>query len=374
MLKTEVGSWWLSLQHDWPDGFKNAEKVWVSAHRLNSPTCHSYITADGPTDRNFAMTMMSERQVKLCHVESNTTTRFTAPVCAHKITPNNNPVSLDVTSAGGLGAVADGKDVLVFEGATGNVRRTLSGHVADVECVKFFPSNKVLLTGGSDMCVKIWSVEDGSCPVTLAGHKRGITSLDMIDRGKEVVSSSLDGTIKVWVCGTQQCVATVAPQSGAINQTHILSQEQGGTDRLLMSATEAGKLTIHNVQDGTFVSQYQHSSELTTCTAISRYLDLVVAGSSTGDIITLDIRYCTEPVSVHKRSNYAITSLSYSDDDRLWCGQKDGEVYTVNPDTADLHCDTTLSGGDCEAIYSVVARSGVVCTAARDRMIRRYEV
>ena len=38
--------------------------------------------------------------------------------------------------------------MLVFEAQTGTVRRTLSGHVAGVETVKFFPSDKVLLTGG----------------------------------------------------------------------------------------------------------------------------------------------------------------------------------------------------------------------------------
>ena len=41
------------------------------------------------------------------------------------------------------------------------------------------------------MCLKIWSVEDGSCPVTLVGHKRGISSLCIVDRGKNVLSSSL---------------------------------------------------------------------------------------------------------------------------------------------------------------------------------------
>ena len=35
-----------------------------------------------------------------------------------------------------------------------------------------------------------------------------------------------------------------------------------------------------------------------------------VAGSSTGEIITLDIRNFSKPTSIHKRSNYAITSLS----------------------------------------------------------------
>ena len=45
-------------------------------------------------------------------------------------------------------------------------------------------------SGGEDMQMRIWSVEDGSCPVTLIGHKGAVTCLDMIDRGKEVVSGS----------------------------------------------------------------------------------------------------------------------------------------------------------------------------------------
>ena len=38
-----------------------------------------------------------------------------------------------------------------------------------------------------------------------------------------------------------------------------------------------------------------------------------VVGSSTGDMITLDMRNCSQPVSVNKRSNYTVTSLSNSD-------------------------------------------------------------
>ena len=70
---------------------------------------------------------------------------------------------------------------MVWEVSSGIVRRLLVGHLSDVTCLKFFPSNLVLLTGGDDMCVKIWSIEDGSCPVTLTGHKRGITQLQIIE-------------------------------------------------------------------------------------------------------------------------------------------------------------------------------------------------
>ena len=57
---------------------------------------------------------------------------------------------------------------------------------------------------------------------------------------------------------------------------------------------------------------------------------------------------------------------------RLWCAQKDGECYTFSPETET--CDMSLSGADCEAVYSVVTRGENVFTASKDRIIRGYQV
>lgn len=43
----------------------------------------------------------------------------------------------------------------------------------DVNTCRFFPSGIVVLSGGMDAQLKIWSVEDGNCSVTLNGHKGG---------------------------------------------------------------------------------------------------------------------------------------------------------------------------------------------------------
>lgn len=43
----------------------------------------------------------------------------------------------------------------------------------DVETCRFFPSGIVVLSGGSDMRLKIWSAQDGTCPRTLIGHTGG---------------------------------------------------------------------------------------------------------------------------------------------------------------------------------------------------------
>lgn len=54
-----------------------------------------------------------------------------------------------------------------------SIKTILKGHLSDVTAVQFFPSNLVLLTGGADFQLKIWSVIDGSNPVTLRGHTSG---------------------------------------------------------------------------------------------------------------------------------------------------------------------------------------------------------
>ena len=48
---------------------------------------------------------------------------------------------------------------------------------------RFFPSGKVILSGGADMSIKLWSLElDGACAAQLKGHTRGKTGLPMIEQ------------------------------------------------------------------------------------------------------------------------------------------------------------------------------------------------
>ena len=64
---------------------------------------------------------------------------------------------------------------------------------------RFFPSGLVVLSGGLDMTVRVFSVEYGKCVRTLMGHHGAVTDLGFIGTGNEVMSSSNDGTVKVWL-------------------------------------------------------------------------------------------------------------------------------------------------------------------------------
>jgi len=53
------------------------------------------------------------------------------------------------------------------------MQRRLEGHYGDVYTCRFFPSGVVILSGGADTQLKIWSAETGQCAATLTGHSAG---------------------------------------------------------------------------------------------------------------------------------------------------------------------------------------------------------
>jgi WD40 repeat protein len=58
-------------------------------------------------------------------------------------------------------------------------QRRLDGHCGDVNTCRFFPSGVVVLSGGADCQLKIWSAETGKCAATLIGHQAGIKSFSV---------------------------------------------------------------------------------------------------------------------------------------------------------------------------------------------------
>ena len=55
-------------------------------------------------------------------------------------------------------------------------QRDLEGHYGDVYTCRFFPSGIVVLSGGADMQLKVWSAETGKCAANIIGHTAGKTS------------------------------------------------------------------------------------------------------------------------------------------------------------------------------------------------------
>uniref|UniRef100_A0A0V0JAY7 Proteasomal ATPase-associated factor 1 n=2 Tax=Schistocephalus solidus TaxID=70667 RepID=A0A0V0JAY7_SCHSO len=146
----------------------------------------------------------------------------------HKITrqPSMHLNSFDVNNTGELAvSAASDQTVLLWETRTGDIRRSFVGHVSEVYCCRFFPSGLVVVTGGADMQLKIWSALTGECAATLrpgsggadgtgprepGGHRSSVVDIDFIERGRNIVSLDRSGWLRLWDVSTQVAISAMS--------------------------------------------------------------------------------------------------------------------------------------------------------------------
>ncbi|CAO3645742.1 unnamed protein product [Mucor fragilis] len=233
---------------------------------------------------------------------------------------------IDLSPNGSLFAAGHGAEVSLGSVSSGEIQMTLKGHLSDVTTVQFFPSNLVVLTGGSDFLLKIWSVLNGSNPVTLQGHTSAITSTAIISQGRNVLSSSRDGTIKLWNCGTSSTIATMGNYKFAINKmilTKLPAQykpaeieildpmEVDTADKLVLVALDDG--SVRGIHLGTKKEIFATPTSDTSLTAIAYDLETetIFTGNKNGVMQLFSIKNNLEKSQLQwKRGGYAITSLA----------------------------------------------------------------
>uniref|UniRef100_A0A2K5NED8 Proteasomal ATPase associated factor 1 n=1 Tax=Cercocebus atys TaxID=9531 RepID=A0A2K5NED8_CERAT len=262
--------------------------------------------------------------------------------------------------------------------------RVLEGHVFDVNCCRFFPSGLVVLSGGMDAQLKIWSAEDASCVVTFKGHKGGILDTAIVDRGRNVVSGSRDGTARLWDCGRSACLGVLADCGSSINGVAVgaadnsinlgspeqmPSEREVGTEaKMLLLAREDKKLQCLGLQSRQPVFLFIGSDAFNCCTFLSGFL--LLAGTQDGNIYQLDVRSPGAPVQVIHRSGAPVLSL-LSFRDGFIASQGDGSCFIVQQD---LDYVTELTGADCDPVYKVATWEKQIYTCCRDGLVRRYQL
>jgi WD40 repeat protein len=99
---------------------------------------------------------------------------------------------------GTLASCGEDNRIVLWNLATGEKIRELTGHTDLVFAVAFSPRGKLLASGSFDKTVKLWNPADGTEQATLEGHTDGVAGLAFAPGGRQLATAAADNSVFLW--------------------------------------------------------------------------------------------------------------------------------------------------------------------------------
>ncbi|UJR25450.1 hypothetical protein I4U23_006797 [Adineta vaga] len=290
-----------------------------------------------------------------------------------------HPHWFDISSGGvGLTALSNGQ-ITIWDIETGEVRRKLKGHIEDVYISRFFPSDFAVVSGGADMRVKIWSLDNDNNQIhdtTLTGHRSRITDVLALDQ-QRVLSASNDGSVLLWdITKNEQINKIVQLDNNCINSISLTDSST------LACGCDDGIIRIYNLNNGNMkepINEFKVGSSVSTLCYLND-LNQLIYGTEQNVIGIYDIRQTTN-AHIHswKEQRGKLTCIVPSHDrGGILATTTDGSCFEYNrkeletmSDISEQHvCDYT---GANDTIFNGKVFNNRIYSICRDGLVRVYD-
>ncbi|KAG2219687.1 hypothetical protein INT45_001859, partial [Circinella minor] len=394
---------WHNLIPEISDHSTTDTSFWVSSYRKGYTSIHGSVKVDRVPGAH-KVDIKGQDGIDVEYINSRTLKVSCTQIGAKDITvyaPRkewkaslSKPIlAIDVSSDNRLYAYTQEQHIIVASvQQEGETQMIMKGHLSDVTTIRFFPSNQVLLSGGSDFQAKIWSVQDGSNPVTLTGHTAGITDLAIVSVGRNVLSmyknfaiheclnhtSSRDGTVRLWHCGsgttlsvlgnyqvpvTKMILITLPSSYKPGDPTQLDEREVETNDKVILVGLNDG--TVRGIHLGTKEEIFSVETNATKVSALQYDPDteIILVGGENGVVQVYQLSNLKKPRLEWQRSDHAVTGLviQQTNNGELipYVSTADGNVYSTSSivyaiqEQSKLTLSAEYSGNELESISDI---------------------
>uniref|UniRef100_A0AC35GVY4 Uncharacterized protein n=1 Tax=Panagrolaimus sp. PS1159 TaxID=55785 RepID=A0AC35GVY4_9BILA len=361
-----------NIQHDWDKSFSTEkDKFFVNYKKYDEKsTLYNFNCENGKIKVNEDLPeVTTEKHGKKLYIkldEKNSRT-FIAPKLEYQNIHKGGIISVDVSPTENLCVSSDTNgELAVWDTKYGNKVRNLEGHVMDVYKCRFFPSGLVVLSGGMDMTVRIFSVENGWNARTMIGHKGPIHDLGIIEEGENVISCSKDGTLKMWNCGDGKVIQDWSPNSGYLNALAL----SDGDLHLVGTASENEKAFVYDMRTTESAFEFNTFGN-STAICFDSGMHLFVGTEKAINVYDLRSKKHlmiveTQRGRCNRLIHQGVLGLIGAFNDGTVAAYEDQALFSNGSATIEF------TGSDCDPVYDISTNNNSLFSACRDKVIRKY--
>jgi WD40 repeat protein/predicted Ser/Thr protein kinase len=247
---------------------------------------------------------------------------------------------------------------------TGSLVRTLSGHDSFINAVVVSPDGQNILSGGADRTIRIWDAQTGMQLQTLEGHQSFVNALVITPNGRQLISGSADGEIRLWNLQTGETMQIFQGHTTAINAL-VVSHD----GKRLFSGDAAGRIEAWNLSTGEAEFTLQHGDGPVNALVVSPNNQTLISGGADAAVRIWNVSSQQETQILNGHTSY-INDLLLSDDGEIlvsssadqtvkfWELDSGGVLTTltgfdgpVNDIVLDATWNTLITSGESANIY-----------------------
>lgn len=187
-------------------------------------------------------------------------------------------------SADGKQLATASKDGLIklWEIPSGKLRATIEAHADGVRAVEFSPRG-MLVSGGNDRCVKVWSSVTGGEIATFQGHEHAVLDVAIQADGETILSASRDGRVKEWSLSDRDQPIVVANRM----PLECLDLFHGG-DFVAATGNDCNDVTVWELATGQIKANFTGQLDLAFHVKVAPDGNSIVSGTWDGTFTTWD--------------------------------------------------------------------------------------